>query len=124
MYNRDNYIIIKSPAEHICKYKIKIKEIGEEIISVGEYENRILVFDDTLSTSNSKYIDQNFIRGRHKILDIFYLLQSYFDLPKKTKRNNSNKIINQTLKDIENIYRDVGGFYMSYEEFQQIFGKF
>ena len=31
-------------------------------------------------------------------------------------RNNSNKIIlfNQALKDIENIFRDVGGYDMSY----------
>ena len=40
-------------------------------------------------------------------------------------RNNSNKIIlfNQTLKDIEHIYRDVGGYDMSYDEFKQICEK-
>ena len=67
MYNRDIYIIFKSPPEHNCKCKIKIKEIREEIIPLGEYENRIMVFDDTLGTSNGKYEDQIFIGGRHKI---------------------------------------------------------
>ena len=37
-------------------------------------------------------------------------------------KNNSNKIIlfNQTLKDIEQIYRDVAGYDMSYDEFKEI----
>ena len=43
--------------------------------------------------------------------------------PKRTIRNNSNKIIlfNQTLKDIENLYRDVGGYVMCYDEFKQLY---
>ena len=43
-------------------------------------------------------------------------------MPKRTIRNNSNKIIlfNQTLKDIENIYRDVAGFDMNYDEFKEL----
>ena len=33
--------------------------------SLTEYENAIIVFDDVLGSSNSRYIDQFFIRGRH-----------------------------------------------------------
>ena len=109
MIDRDIYIITKSPPEQYTNSKIKIKEISDEIKPLNEYENGIKVFDDTLGSSNSRFIDQFFIRGRHNNLDIYYLSQSYFDLPKRTIRNNSNKIIlfNQTLKDIEHIYRDV-----------------
>ena len=101
--DRDIYIITKSPPEQYSK--IKIKEISDEIKPLNEYENGIIVFDDILGSSNSRFIDQFFIRGRHNNLDIYYLSQSYFDLPKRTKRNNSNKIIlfNQTLKDLEHI---------------------
>ena len=51
--------------------------------------------------------------------------QSYFDLAKKYTRNNSNKVFlfSQTLKDIEKIYRDVGGYVMSYDEFKHLCGK-
>ena len=42
--------------------------------------------------SNSRIIDQFFIRGRHNNLDIYFLSQSYFDLPKRTIRTN-NKLI-------------------------------
>ena len=123
--DRDIYIITKSPPEQYTNSKIKIKEIGDEIKSLNEYENGIIVFDDILGSSNSRFIDQFFIRGRHNNLDIYYLSQSYFDLPKRTIRNNSNKIIlfNQTLKDIEHIYRDVAGYDMNYDEFKELCRK-
>ena len=123
--DRDIYIITKSPPEQYANSKIKIKEISDEIKPLNEYENGIIVFDDFLGSSNSKFIDQFFIRGRHNNLDIYYLSQSYFDLPKRTIRNNSNKIIlfNQTLKDIEHIYRDVAGYDMNYDEFKELCRK-
>ena len=123
--DRDIYIITKSPPEQYSNSKIKIKEISDEIKRLNEYENGIVVFDDILGSSNSRFIDQFFIRGRHNNLDIYYLSQSYFDLPKRTIRNNSNKIIlfNQTLKDIEHIYRDVAGYDMNYDEFKELCRK-
>ena len=123
--NRDIYIITKSPPEQYTNSKIKIKEIGDEIKPLNEYENGIIVLDDILGSSNSRFIDQFFIRGRHTNLDIYYLSQSYFDMAKRTIRNNSNKIIlfNQTLKDIEHIYRDVAGYDMNYDEFKDLCRK-
>ena len=46
-------------------------------------------------------------------------------MPKRTIRNNSNKIIrfDQTLKDIEHIYRDVAGYDMKYDEFKELCRK-
>ena len=125
MIDRDIYIITKSPREQCTNSKIKIKEITDEIKPLNEYENGVIVFDDILGSSNSRFIDQFFIRGRHNNLDIYYLSQSYFDLPKRTIRNNSNKIIlfNQTLKDIEHIYRDVAGYDMNYDEFKELCRK-
>ena len=123
--DRDIYINTKSPPEQYTNSKIKIKEISDEIKPLNEYENGIIVFDDILGSSNSRFIDQFFIRGRHNNLDIYYLSQSYFDLPKRTIRNNSNKIIlfNQTLKDIEHIYRDVAGYDVNYDEFKDLCRK-
>ena len=123
--DRDIYIITKSPLEQYTNSKIRNKELKDEIKPLNEYENGIIVFDDVLGSSNSRLIDQFFIRGRHNNLDIYYLSQSYFDLPKRTIRNNSNKIIlcNQTLKDIEHIYRDVAGYDMKYDEFKELCRK-
>ena len=123
--NRDIYINTKSPPEQYTNSKIKIKEISDEIKPLNEYENGIIVFDDVLGSSNSRFIDQFFIRGRHNKLDNYFLSQSYFDLPKRTIRNKSNKIFlfNQTLKDFEHIYRDVAGYDMNYDEFKEICRK-
>ena len=123
--DRDICIITKSTLEQYTNSKFKIKEINDEHKPLNEYENGIIVFDDILGSSNSGFIDQFFIRGRHNKLDIYYLSQSYFDLPKRTIRNNSNKIIlfTQTLKDIEHIYRDVAGYDMNYDEFKDLCRK-
>ena len=123
--DRDIYIITKSPPEQYTNSKIKIKEISDEMKPLNEYENGIIVFDDILGSSNSRFIDQFYIRGRHNNLDIYFLSQSYFDLPKRTIRNISNKIIlfNQTLKDSEHIYRDVAGYDMNYDEFKELCRK-
>ena len=123
--DRDIYIITKSPPEQYTNSKIKIIEISDEIEPLNDYENGIIVFDDILGSSNSRFIDQFFIRGRHNNLDISYLSQSHFDLPKRTIPNNSNKIIlfNQTLKDIEHIYKDVAGYDMNYDEFKELCRK-
>ena len=122
MIDRDIYIITKSPPEQYTNSKIKIKEISDEIKPLNEYENGIIVFDDILGLWNSRFIDQFFIGRRHNSLDIYYLSKSNFDLPKRTIRNNSNKIIlfNQTLKDIEHIDRDVASYDMNYDEFKDL----
>ena len=59
--------------------------------TVQNFKNWCVVFDDMLD-SNQKLIDPFFARGRHNDLKVHYLSQSYFDLPKRTIRNNS-KII-------------------------------
>ena len=123
--DRDIYIITKSPPKQYTNSKIKIKELSDEIKPLNEYENGIIVFDDILASSNTRFIDQFFIRGRHNNLDIYYLSQSYFDLPKRTIRNNGNKIIlfNQTLKDIEHIYLYIASYDMNYDEFKELCRK-
>ena len=120
-----NIYITKSPPEQYSNSKIKINEISDEIKPLNEYENAIIVFDDILGATNSRVIDQFFIRGRHNDLTKYYQSQSYFDLPERAIKNNIIKIIlcNQTLKVIENIYRDVAGYDMCYDEFKELSRK-
>ena len=118
-------LITKSSLDHYSISKIKIKEIGDERKPLNQYESAIIVFDDVLGSSSSRDIDQFYIGGWNNSLDLYYLSQSYFDLPKRTIRIISNKIFlfNQTLKDFENIYRDVGSYGISYDEIKQICRK-
>ena len=116
------YIITRSPEQY---NKIEIEDVSvEEDLgdkSIQDFQNCCVVFDDMLD-SNQKLIDPFFTRGRHNDLDVYYLSQSYFDLPKRTIRNNSNIIIlfQQTLKDVEHVYRDIAGFGMSNDEFKSL----
>ena len=115
-------IITRSPEQY---NKIEIEDVSvEEDLgdkSIQDFQNCCVVFDDMLD-SNQKLIDPFFTRGRHNDLDVYYLSQSYFDLSKRTIRNNSNIIIlfQQTLKDVEHIYRDIAGFDMSNDEFKSL----
>ena len=124
-HDRVIYTITKSPPEQYSNSEIKIKGEGEEKKHLNENENAIRVFDDTLGSSNSRDFDHFFKRDRHKKLDIYYLSQLYFDFPKRTIRNKSNKniLFNRTVKDIENIYRDVGGYDMKFCEFKELCRK-
>ena len=86
-----------------------------------DFQNCCVVFDEMLDF-NLKLMDPFFTRGKHIVLDVSYLSQSYFELPKRTIRYKSNIIIlfQQTLKDVEHLYRDIAGFDMSYDEFKSL----
>ena len=115
-------IITRSP-EQYNKIEIEDVSVDEDLEdkSIQDFQNCCVVFDDMLD-SNQKLIDPFFTRGRHNDLDVYYLSQSYFDLPKRTIRNNSIIIIlfQQTLKDVQHIYTDIAGFDMSYDEFKSL----
>ena len=87
--------------------------------TIQNFQNCCVVFDDMLD-SNQNLIDPFFTRGRHNDLDVYCFTPSYFDSPKRKTRNNSKIIIlfQQTLKNVEHIYRDIAGFDMSYDEFR------
>ena len=98
-------IITRSPEqyENIQLEDVSVEEDLEDR-TIQEFQNCCVVFDDMLD-SNQRLIDPFFTRGRHNDLDVYYLSQSYFDLPKRTIRNNSNIIIlfQQILNDVEHI---------------------
>ena len=75
-----------------------------------------------LGARNSSHIDEFFTRGRHEDLDVFYISQSYFGLPRQSIRNNSDRIIlfKQTLRDVPSMYYDIGAFDMIYDEFKEM----
>ena len=63
-----------------------------------------------LGAPNSSQIHEIFIRGRHEDLDVYYISQSYFALPRQSIRNNSDILIlfKQTLGDVQSMYYDIG----------------
>lgn len=56
-------------------------------------ENSIVIFDDVNSCAEQELIKQFFTRGRHKVVDMFFLIQSYASAKKQNLRDNCNFII-------------------------------
>ena len=109
LYDKEKeiHIITRSPNQY-KDFELEDIVIEEHLEdkSIQDFQNCCVVIDDMLD-SNQKLIDPFFTRGRHNDLDVYYLSQSYFDLPKRTIRNNSNitTLFQQTLKML-NIYTE------------------
>ena len=78
-----------------------------------------------LGARKSSQRDEFFTRGRHEDLDVYYISQSYFGLPRQSIRNNSDRLIlfKQTLRDVHSMYYDIGAYDMKYEEFKEMCHK-
>ena len=98
---RPIHIITRSPIQY-PNYKL-----SNEIKPINKYKGSVVIFDDMLGARNSSQIDGFFTRVRHKNLDVYYISQSYFALPRQSIRNNGDRLIlfKQTLRDVERYRR-------------------
>ena len=113
---RPIHIITRSPNQY-PNYKT-----SNEIKPINKYKGSVVIFDDMLGAKNCSQIDEFFTRGRHEDLDVYYISQSYFGLPRQSIRNNSDRLIlfKQTLRDVQSMYHDIGAFIMIYDEFKEM----
>ena len=95
---------------------------SKEIKPLNKYKGSVVIFDDMLGAKNSSQLDEFFTRGRHENLDVYYISQSYFALPRQSIRNNSDRLIlfKQTLRVVQSMYHDIGAFDMIYDEFKEM----
>ena len=112
----DVYIICKTDNQ----YPSNFHNQSREILPLEDYGNKTIVFYDMLGSKEAKDINAFFTRGRHQNLDIYYISQSWYELPKNTIRNNCSRIMlfPQTLKDITMIYNDISGLHMNFSEWR------
>ena len=113
---RPIHIIPRSPNQY------PIYKSSNEIKPINNYKGSVVIFDDMLGARNSPQIDQFFTRGRHEDLDVYYISQSYFVLPRQSIRNNSDRLIlfKQILRDVQSTYHDIGAFDVNYDEFNEM----
>ena len=72
------FIITKS----LNQYPNIKAQTSDEIQQLENYESSTVVFHDMLLSKQESNIDLFFTRGRHDNIDIYYVSQSYFHLPK------------------------------------------
>ena len=112
-------IITRSPNQYLNF------RTSNEFKPINKYKGSVVIFVDMLGVRNSSQIDEFFTRGRHEDLDVFYISQSYFALPRQSIRKNSDRLIlfKQTLRDVHSMYYDIGAFDMKYDEFNEMCHK-
>ena len=116
---RPIHIITRSPNQY-PNYKT-----SNEIKSINKYKRSVKIFDDMLGARNCSQKDEFFTRERHENLDVYYISQIYFSLPRQSIRNNSDRLIlfKQTLRDVQSMYYDLGAYDMKYDEFKEMSHK-
>ena len=81
---RPFHILARSPNQYPTYKK------SNEIKPIDKYKGTVVSFDDVLQARNGSQIDDFFTRGQHEILDVYYICQSYFGLPRQSFRSNSD----------------------------------
>ena len=66
----------------INQYPQKYENISDEIQPLNEYKNSTVVSDVILLSIQGSNIDLFFTRGRLSKIDIYYMSQIYFHIPK------------------------------------------
>ena len=71
-------------------------------------KTNLIIFDDYVNERNQTVMDSYYTRGRHSSCNCIYVSQSYFQLPRRSIRNNAKTFILFKLNsiDINNFWRD------------------
>lgn len=97
---------------------------SENVLDPSEMKkNSLVIFDDVINDSgiNRDVVRNIFTLGRHRCIDVAYLVQSYTKLNKHLIRDNCNFIIlfRQDDMNLKHVYNDFGvNADMKFEEFR------
>lgn len=118
---------------NLCEMLQSIKEIGcytfttsQSVIDTNEMKkNSLVVFDDVINDRgmNRTVVRNLFTLGRHRNLDVVYIVQSYTKLDKHLIRDNCNFVIlfRQDDLNLKHVYNDFGvNADMKFEEFRAL----
>lgn len=119
--------------KYLCKILRSIGGIGcytfnatQDIITPTQMKkNSLVVFDDviTVSAINKTIVRDIFTLGRHRCIDVVYIVQSYTKLDKHLVRDNCNFIIlfKQDELNLKHVFSDFGiSADMTFEQFHEL----
>ena len=92
---------------------------------IDNYKGSVVIFDDLLGARNRSRLDEFFTGGRHENLNVYYISQSCFALPRQSVRSNCDrlKLFEQSIGDIRSMYYDIGAYDMKYDDFEEMCHK-
>ena len=82
---RPIHIITRSPNQY------PIYKTSNDIKPIKKHKGSAVIIDNMLGARKSSQIDDIFTRRRHEDLDVSYISQNYFALPRQSIRKNSVK---------------------------------
>lgn len=119
--------------KYLCEMLRSVKEIGCYTFSASQdaidpsqmKKNSLIVFDDVVNDRgiNKTVVRNIFTLGRHRSLDVVYLVQSYTKLDKHLIRDNCNFIIlfRQDDLNLKHVYNDFSvNADMKFEQFRTL----
>lgn len=119
--------------KYLCELLHGIGEIGcytftasENVINSSQMKkNSLIVFDDVVNDQamNKTTVRDIFTLGRHRNLDVIYIVQSYTKLNKHLIRDNCNFIVlfRQDDLNLKHVYNDFGvNADMKFDEFRML----
>lgn len=119
--------------KYLCEMLRSIKEIGcytfsanQNVIDSNQMKkNSLIVFDDVINDRgmNKTVVRNIFTLGRHRCLDVVYLVQSYTKLDKHLIRDNCNFVIlfRQDDLNLKHVYNDFGvNADMKFDQFREL----
>ena len=83
----------------------------------------LVIFDDLMLNKTAlKRAEEFFTRGRPMDISIIFISQSYYEVPRRTIRENCNFLVlfQQNKKSLEHLYRDEAGSDMDQKEFEAL----
>lgn len=97
------------------------KENDDIIDPADARSNSVFIFDDIISDKANK-LKSYFCMGRHKLVDSFYLCQTYTHCGKHLIRDNANLLIifRQDDLNLRHIYEDHVGVDVSFQQFKEM----
>ena len=79
----------------------------------------LVIFDDVMLVPQGN-LEKYFVRGRHNAINLIYISQNFFRLPRTTIRENSNffMFFRQCGKSIQHIWMDLCSIDLPFDEFK------
>lgn len=118
--------------QFLCEVLSQIPEVSlfifnknEDVIHPNDASsNSVIIFDD-VACENQFNIRNYFSMGRHKLIDCFYLTQTYSKIPKQLIRDNANFLIifKQDDTNLKHIYNEHVNSDMSWNQFKGMCGE-
>ena len=97
----------------------QVEKWTSTMLRVTKLTKNLVVLDDVMLVPQGN-LEKYFVRGRHNAINIFYISQNYFRLPRSTIRENSNffMFFRQCGKSVYHIWMDLCSTDISLDEFK------